>query len=313
MIIAIDESGNFNKDSNKMNLFIAAQIFSEAKLLKTKKKQFENWEKNISKEKKDKNDEVKGQLLGKVELRSFLKNVIFQKPEIKFSIISIKPSENRNTIIKKHHDIEIEQLKYSKEIFQEANAKKRDINFFEQYVKWLNKRNESQYLKLMCLKRCIYESFVNTFINGMALNNTDELLSINFKIDNDFISNENKYWKLYLIRHLHEYTKKRGIPILDTWPKDHPVLKKYIRKGKFYLKNPFEDNLNFLDSKTNFEIRIADIAAIIVNRYFNSIGYKSLYQNIRKKISPKIGHHHLILNDFIFEETLEKFKNNNSG
>lgn len=308
MIIALDESGTFNINSDKTNLFVAAQILSENGKLRIKKKQFENWENSIADELKDKNGEVKGQLLGKVELKNFLKNVVYQNPEVKFSIVSIVPKKNSKIIVEKHHRSQTEQLIYSKELFKKGNSKKKNINFLDQFGKWLNKRNESQFLKMLCLKNCVYESFYNGFVFGIISNDNEELLNLKFKIDNDFISNENVYWKAYLLKFLEENSKRKYIPILDTWEINHPVIKKYIKNGKFNLNIPFKDNLAFLDSKDNFEIRIADIAAIIVNRNFNSVGYKPLYESLKKKLLGKNGHHQLILNDFDFDKTMERFK-----
>ena len=59
MIIAIDESGNFNKNSNKYNLFVAAHIQSKDNSLEIKKKQFENWEKTIPVNMRDNQGEIK--------------------------------------------------------------------------------------------------------------------------------------------------------------------------------------------------------------------------------------------------------------
>lgn len=309
MIIALDESGTFNINSEKTNLFVAAQILSESGKLEIKRKQFENWENSIPDELKDKNGEVKGQLLGKVELKNFLKNVVYEKPEVKFSIVSIIPKNNSKIVVEKHHCSQIEQLIYSKELFKEGNSTKKNINFFDQFAKWLSKRNESQFLKMLCLKNCVYESFYNGFVFGIISNDNEELLNLKFKIDNDFISNENDYWKAYLLKFLEENSKRKHIPILDTWEKNHPVIKKYLENGKFNLNIPFKDNLEFLESKDNFEIRIADIAAIIVNRNFNSEGYKSLYESLEKKLLGKDGHHQLLFNDFDFDKTMERFKN----
>ena len=309
MIITLDESGTFNINSEKTNLFVAAQILSENGKLEIKKKQFENWENSIPEALKDKNGEVKGQLLSKVELRNFLKNVVYQKPQIYFSIVSIIPKNNSSIIVEKHHRSQTEQLVYSKKLFKDGKSTKRNINFFDQFVKWLNKRNESQFLKMFCLKNCIYNSFYNGFNFGILSNDNDELLNIKFKIDNDFVSNENMFWKAYLLKFLEENSKRKPIKTLDTWDENHPVIQKYVKNGKFNLNIPFKDNLEFLDSKDNFEIRIADIAAIIVNRNFNSKGYKSLHESFRKKLLGKNGHIQLVLNDFDFDKIMERFKN----
>jgi hypothetical protein len=309
MIIAIDESGNFNTNSNKYNIFVAAHIQSQNGNLQVKKKQFESWENKVPANMRDKKGEIKGQLLGKVELKNFIKNVVFQKPEIRFSYVSLIPKKNEIELIKKHKNFEILQLQLSLENFKKAESKKANINFLEQLSKWLNKRNEIEYLKLLGLRNCLYDSLHNTFIYCEVFNLINELLEIEFKIDKDFISNEDNYWKMYSLRSIQELTIKRPLPMLKAWGQNHPIREKYVIKDKgFDLNIPFKENLKFLDSKENFEIRIADTAAIIYNRYWNGNGIKSHFENLSKKYAAKEEHHHLILNDFDFDKKIEDVK-----
>jgi hypothetical protein len=309
MIIAIDESGNFHRNSNKFNLFVAAHILSLNGNLEIKQKQFESWENTVPAKMKNKKGEVKGQLLGKVELKNFIKNVVYQKPEIRFTYISVIPKKNNIDIIRKHQKIEICQLQLSLENFKKVNSKKVNINFFDQFSKWLNKRNENEYLKLRCLGSCLYNSFYNSFIYCIALNRVDELLDIEFKIDKDFIDNENIYWNTYSLRSIQNLGKTRPLPMLSDWPQDHPVRVKYTIENKgIDLKIPFKDNLKFLDSNTNFEIRIADIAAIIYNRHWNGNGIKAHYESLRNKSAAKNEHEQLLFKDFDLDFELEEIR-----
>lgn len=309
MIIAIDESGNFNTNSNQYNMFVAAHIQNQNGNLEIKKKQFESWENKVPSNMKDKKGEIKGQLLGNVQLKNFIKNVVFQQPEIRFTYVSIIPQKNKKEIINKHKSFETLQLKLSLENFKKANSKKANINFLDQLSKWINKRNEIEYLKLSCLKNCLYDGLHNTFIYCTVFNLIDELLDIEFKIDKDFISNEDKYWKMYSLRSIQELTKKRPLPMLKDWEENHPIRKKYVIKNEgFDLNIPLKDNLKFLDSKESFEIRIADIAAIIFFRHWNKTGIKSHFENLKKKHAAKYEHHHLILNDFDFDVEVENVK-----
>ena len=113
---------------------------------------------------RDNQGEIKGQLLGEIELKNFIKNVVFQKPEIRFTYVSIVPNKNEVELINKYKEIEYRQLLLSHEIYVNENAKKKYINFLDQFAKWVNKRNESEYLKLLCLKHCLYDSLYNSFI-----------------------------------------------------------------------------------------------------------------------------------------------------
>jgi hypothetical protein len=162
---------------------------------------------------------------------------------------------------------------------------------------------------LLCLKNCLYDGLHNTFIYCIALNLIDELLDIEFKIDKDFISNEDRFWNMYSLRSIQELTKKRPMPMLKDWGDNHPVRKKYVIKNEgFDLGTTMKDNLRFCDSKDSFEIRIADIAAIIFYRHWNKTGVKSHFENLKRKHAARDEHHHLILNDFDFEKEIESVK-----
>jgi len=310
MIIAIDESGNFNTNSNEYNIFVAAHIQDKNGSLEIKKRQFENWEKTIPACMKDKKGEIKGQLLGKVEIKNFIKNVVYQKPEIRFTYVSIIPNKNKKELINRHKQFETIQLKLKLDSLRKADTRKAKINFLEQLANWTNKRNEIEYLKLLCLKNCLYNGLHNTFIYCTAFNLIDELLDIEIKIDKDFISNEDVYWKIYSLRSIQEMTKKRPLPMLKDWEENHPIRKKYIIKNEgFDLKIPFKDNLKFVDSKENFEIRIVDIAAIVYYRHWNKKGGNANFESLKKKSAVRDGHHHLILTEFDLENEIENIKN----
>lgn len=115
MLIAIDESGNFNTDNNQYNMFVAAHIQNKDGNLEIKKKQFESWENKVPANMRDRKGEIKGQLLGKVELKNFIKNVVFQKPEIRFTYVSINPWKNKKELINKHKTFESLQIELSLE------------------------------------------------------------------------------------------------------------------------------------------------------------------------------------------------------
>ena len=104
----------------------------------------------------------------------------------------------------------------------------------------------------------------------------------------------------------------RPIPMLDIWTEDHPVIVKYNKTGSKNadLTSIFKDNFNFLDSKDNFEIRITDIVAIIVNRFWNSNKYIGLNRLIKNKWCIKDAHIQLILNDFDIKLKLEDIAKN---
>ena len=85
---------------------------------------------------------------------------------------------------------------------------------------------------------------------------------------------QNIYWSHYLRKTIQEKLSQKPFPILDTWDESHPLLSKYrieIPGGKtaINLNLIFKDNFNFLNSHEHPEIRVADIVAIILNRFWN--------------------------------------------
>ncbi|MES2619349.1 MAG: DUF3800 domain-containing protein [Bacteroidota bacterium] len=303
MIIAIDETGTFSftNDANLRHFFLASFFLENGNLLKTKKEQFEKWEATISEKKKERG-EIKGYLLDTQDLGSFVQEVVCTKPEIRFSCVSVVPKALNLELLKKHKNFEVRLIAQS--LKQETWFPRKDKNFIEQYAKWLKKRNEVEFLKMFCLKHCLMDSLKNAFGYAIITDNEMELLDVGFKVDADFINNENIYWNEYLLKSIEQNSEVKPFPILDTWDDNHPITKKYIINGKkgkgINLRTVYEGKNFFMDSKENFEIRITDIAAIIFNRYFNrsSSDISKVFSLIEKKAIIGDYHIELRLNNF---------------
>jgi hypothetical protein len=311
MIIGIDESGNFDESSNLRHLFVAAFIESKNGKLEIKKQQFLNWEKRLPKETKNQHGEVKGNNLNQQQLLEFLGTVVIQPPFVRTACVSIVPNKNPVHIIEKHRKSEIKQIEYSHTLSSNLGTKKRNLNFLESYVKWLKKRSNRDYLKMLCLKNLLKNSFHNIIIHCIMNGRIEESLDVYYKIDKDFLTEENIFWEHYSRRSIQNYTQKNPWPVLDTWDSEHPFIKKYMYEadGRSVINiNLIYKNLNFLDSKENIEIRIADVIGIILNRYYNKNELKNEFDLLSKTGIVKDEHLELRLPDFDLEQTLELFK-----
>ncbi|WP_439481024.1 DUF3800 domain-containing protein [Cyclobacterium plantarum] len=312
MIIAIDETGNFDENSPDRHFFVAAFIQSENGALERKVKQLISWENSLPDILRNKNGEIKGSSLKEEHFQKFIPDVFLEDPEIRTSYVSIIPNENKPEVIQKYLNIEVSQIQYSLEKFRKTGTRKANLNFLDQYWKWLNKRSIREYLKMMCLKHCLKDTLYNNMVYCIVKDRIDEILNIQYKIDRDFLNDENIYWNDYLRKSIENESKRKPFPMLDTWDKDHPVRQKYLvedHEGKkgFHLNSVFRDNLSFLESHENPEIRIADIIGIILNRYWNRNELRREHNVLTKRHAAKDGHIQLKFNDFEYGEELKKF------
>ncbi len=295
MIVAIDEFGDFDPKSDRYNFFVAALINQENEYYSLIKKNFQDWKDSISKEKWDKNEEVKGRDLNCFELESFVSKVISDKEApISFLQIRIKPCDNDDELIEKFRQIEVKKIEKLIELTLEKGFKKK-AEQYRQLIKWYNKRNKHQYLKILLLTQIIPPALEKaigvSLIYSHYFRKDKNLMNIKFQIDKDFI-NPDGHAKLYfgeLLRHaFYTYTKEHPIPILDTWIETgHPFMDKYIVKGRMNAKEILQDNLHFLESHENFEIQIADILCTIVNKYHNQGKCKETYGKLLDSFPEK--------------------------
>lgn len=310
MIIGIDESGNFDENSNLRHFFVAIHIKSENNKLDIKKAQFLNWEKSIHQHFKDKKGEVKGSLLNQKQIKRFLLEVICKEPIIRTSVVSIIPNVNSKQLIEKHQKFEIQQADYNFSVFKINGSKKYNLNFLENYSAWLKKRSLRDYLKMYCLKHLLKDSVHNSIIDSILNDQIEECLNFSYKIDKDFLTEENIFWNHYSKTSIQNYTKNNPFIFLNTWDNNHPFIKKYTfsQKGKKMMNiEMIYENLRFLESHTNFEIRIADIIGIIYNRYFNRNELSDEFNLLSKTGIVNDHHIELILNDFDEEKTFKGF------
>lgn len=294
MIIAIDETGDFSSNSELKSFFVGVLLQQQNGKLEIKKQQYELWLKTIPTEKFNKKNEIKGSDLNEEELFQFTEMVFTKEPYIINEVIYFSPSKNPKNLMKSIKKIEIESIEKITELAREQN-KPEWMEFYKKLSIWYKnarKMNYNNFMKLILLRRLINKALENAI--GISIlhemvddSKSENLLNLEFKIDKDFISGReaNQYWKELLRNSFHKFNKENPIPTLPQWQeKGHPFLDKYKSKTNNELKltNLFRKNCNFLESDEHWEIQIADITGLIINRYFNSKKAEKAFLNLSK-------------------------------
>jgi hypothetical protein len=105
MIIAIDETGDFNPDSELLSFFVAILIDQSNNGLEIKKNQFDQWKKTIPQHKYNVKGEVKGSVLDDNELLNFVKNVYNPDSVLRQEVVFFIPKENPESLMKTFKEI----------------------------------------------------------------------------------------------------------------------------------------------------------------------------------------------------------------
>lgn len=307
MIIAIDETGDFHPDSDMMSFFVAVILDQRDNGIEIKKHQFEKWKETIPQEKFNQKGEVKGSDLTDIELLSFVECVFNTDPIIRHEVVFFLPKENPEDLMKEFKEIEVDRLQNSAKLANES-GKNEMAKQYERMAIWhknAKKMHYPHFFKLILLRQLINKSF-NTSIGASILlemvgdKESTNLLNIKFKIDQDFVRGDDPtiYWKELLRNSFISYTINNPVPLLDSWKNGHPFVEKYKGniEGTLNFKDLFKNNCDFLESHEHFEIQIADITAIIINRFHNrqraTEAHNALFKVLKRQKLSKI-----ILND----------------
>ncbi|ELY2018544.1 hypothetical protein SL053_002473 [Flavobacterium psychrophilum] len=300
MIIGIDETGDFSPTSDKISFFIAVLIDQSENGLEKKKEQFDKWFKTIPERNINEKGEIKGSSLNDEMLLSFVNNVYNQEPVARIEISCFDPKENNEELMQEFKKREINVLLSEAESFRKkGNEKKaKRIESMAYWYKNRTKMNYHHFFKMMLLKSVINNSFITTIASSMLIEllgkdkDSNNLLGITFKIDGDFIRGDEatENWKKLLEKSFTQFNEKNPIPTLENWKKDkHPFLEKYksSKLENLDFKKIFKQNCNFGDSNENFEIQMADIIGIIINRYINQQKAEAPFNALWEKIERK--------------------------
>lgn len=288
MIIAIDESGSFDCNLDEYSLFCGVIIPTGNKSRFVTLENYYNWESSLPSNVLSSNGEVKGHSLSEEQLAEFVQHVLLKQKDIRI-IYSVYDTKWMNdSIVKKHKDFEVLMLDYSVADFEKNNASKKETNYIRSIRDWIKGKNLQQYLKILGLRHIILDALFESMVYFLAAERESEVIESSYLIDKDFISDQNISWQGYFKKILMEDTKKRPLPVIDTWDKQtHPFFKRFPLDGNRIKLSPLlKDDLSFEDSAFNFEIRLADICGIIINRFYNRRMYTHIFKILESIILP---------------------------
>ena len=298
MIIGIDETGDFKVNSDKKSFFIAILLEQHNGNIEKKKEQFNNWLNTIPNFKFNEKGEVKGSDLNEDELLTFTNMVYTNSPCVRMEIVFFIPSKNPESLIKGFKNIEVEKLKKMADL-SKKEGKQHKAKQYENMSIWhknAKKMHYPHYMKLLLLKKLIAKTFntvvgVSILLEMLGDKKSENLLNIEFKIDYDFIRAREPeiFWKELLRNTFISHTMKEPIPLLDEWKKKgHPFIEKYKNEkddNTLLINRLIQENCKFYNSDEHFEIQIADITGIIINRFYNKGKAEKAFKNLKKCIS----------------------------
>jgi hypothetical protein len=301
MVVGIDETGDFAPGSALLSFFVAVKLTQHHDGLRTKEKQFREWLAGIPRHKLTPNGEVKGSDLTDDELVAFAQSVICAEPAVRISYVQFRPSENPEELMKDFKAQEAAALEHASEQARQDGKTKMAEQYANMAIwhKNAKKMHYQHFIKLIMLRNLITLCFRQVVGVSILLERLGEdaahanLLNIEFKIDRDFVRGREPelYWKELLRTAF--INSSDGVPLLDEWQQTgHPFLTKYRQAEGPGLDfaEVFKNHCSFYDSHDAFEVQMADITAIIINRFRNRGAaerpYRELWQVFPKSNKP---------------------------
>lgn len=312
MIIAIDETGDFNPISNKINLFVGVHIRQEAKFYNKKIEQFNKWESSVPNNLKDHKGEIKSSKLSDEFLYTFTKDVVATEPQIGITPVGIVPNQNPKHINEKHKSIQLAGINNGVLEYQKL-GKPELAHTYKQFANWFRKISFTQYYKITLLGKCVFNCLRDSIIHSILNGYDHELVDLKYKIDQIFLKGleQNSFWHELMRNQLLQFSEKEPLPCIVEWEKEkHPFYQKYHSKGYYVMNDLFIKNLNFVKSHNNFEVRIADTVCTIIHRFWNEEQNKNLYHIIKYFFNADGHIPCLLLNDFDFNYKIGQLGDN---
>jgi len=297
MVVGIDESGDFAPGSELLSFFVATKLVQHGDSLQVKEHQFREWLSRVPQEKLGANGEVKGSNLSDAELIDFAQRVICAEPAVRITYVQFRPSDNPEALMKSFKAQEVATLE-STAADARNDGKEQLAKQYEQMAIWYRnarKMHYQHYIKLVMLRGLIttcFRQIIGVSILLEQLGDDDahaNLLNIEFKIDRDFVRGREPeiFWKELLRNSF--INASDAIPLLEGWQETgHPFLDKYRHRsgGGLDFADVFKNHCAFYESHNSFEVQIADISAIIINRFRNRGVAAEAYQELWR-VFPK--------------------------
>jgi hypothetical protein len=300
VIIAIDESGSFEPESDERSFFVAVHLRQRKTLYDLKRRQHEAWERSIPRSAKNAKGEIKGSALNDDDLLRFARQVVRSRPVIGITPYAVRGLDNPPKIVDKHRAVVETSTRVGVQLYNSQGKLALGLTVND-FGNWYRNLGYVQYMKTRMLGWCIHTALVNTVGHSISGGyDTDELPRIRYKIDRDFIKQPQHlvFWRILLRNQIWAASKYDPLPILDSWKEDHPFLETIDGERHGSITEIFQDRTEFLYSHQHFEIRIADAVATILNRFFNRGRCTDAYKLIAEAFLRDGKLHQAVLNDF---------------
>jgi len=309
MIIAIDETGDFSPKSKLYHFFSAAHIRTTKDKNDLAFNRFNKWEISLPPSLKNHKGEIKSSRLNEDQLYSFIEEVLVPDPPIAISTISFRPSENPYQIVNKHKRMQQIGINEGVLLYTKLNHPSK-VKIIRDFSFWFRKLSYTQFIKIELLGIIIYKSLKNTMGTSIAWNIEDELLNVNFIIDEIFLRGrqQNTFWHEILRNQIYAASVKEPLPFLVDWEEfGHPFITKYMNnEGILDFNDLFWNNCKFDKSHNYYEIRIADTVNTILSNFYNNNNCHKHYRKLSKLIVPKSRIEHFKLKNFDVDKAIGK-------
>lgn len=309
MKIAIDETGDFFPKSKYYHFLSAVHLQSRDNNSEIIYERFNRWETSLPSSLKNHKGEIKGTSQNEEQLEDFIEKVLLPPPRIAITTIRFNPSENPHKIINKHKQMQQYGINDGVILFNKLN-RPRVAKTIKDFSFWFRKLSYTQFMKLELLGIIIYKSLKNTMGISLAWNMDNEILDIQFIIDEIFLKGGQQisFWHEILRNQIYSESVKDPLPFLIDWDKTgHPFIDKYTNKdGILDFNDLFWNNCKFEKSHISYEIRIADTVNVILSNSYNHNQRLKNSKSFFQSIIPKKEISHIILNDFDLEKELGK-------
>lgn len=283
MIIAIDETGDFNPESRAWHFFAGVHLPSDS--IDEKQTQFLAWESARSPSKRDAHGEIKGSNLDEHDLAEFAAAILVPSSEIGITAIGIVPAQTPRRVVEVHQRITLAQL-YSGIIEIRRHENRSLALEYARLARWFRRLNYQNFLKLRLTARCIDTSLRSAICIAALRDFKDDLVSMEFKLDESFIEPgiETQFWHELLRQQTIAASERNPVVVIDDWEKTgHPFVKAYGTPDLLDLRPILRDRCTFVKSHDHWEVRVADVVATIFHRVYNRRQCLSLIDVVRSR------------------------------
>lgn len=299
MNIFIDESGDFNLDSDKISLVTSLictdNIYEDIRC----------FIQSIDKGKATNIKELKGVNISDIDRFKVCKFVYKNRKEIKIANTIVDLKDFQRDLLVKFRIMQRDTFIKNRELYVSKGGKSDNIlNHFNKIIKiseYSSRLSDEEFLQFLVEFENIKDSLQFSLVYFIDWKYAHNFEKYNFIIDrkgSNSLSKMEKFLKDNLCPFLHGRTvtnQMEFMDVVDTWTEKHPFIKKFTVTGEggkrdIYLNKIFYNNLYFQDSNTSYGLRLVDIVSNTMYRYFNGdTSLKDCYKILRACCGGKDG------------------------